>query len=107
MVTVDWKAPRPSGEGGLEGRVTNQDRQDRPDPIGKYARRLSDKVLIALHHACDQHDFEVAEELLHVLEMEMMLKRRPLTLDNRRARDQDTLVAAYERLWQLQHPDDR
>ena len=87
--------------------MTNQDRQDRrrPDPIGRYTRRLSDKVLIALHHACDQHDFEVAEELLHVLEM--MLKRRPLTLDNRRSRDQDTLVAAYERLWQLQHPDDR
>ena len=35
-----------------------------------------------------------------------MLKRQPLTLDNRRARDQDTLVAAYERLWQLRHPDE-
>jgi len=91
-------------QGGVEGRVTNQDRR-RPDPIGRYTRRLSDKVLIALHHACDQHDFEVAEQLQHVLEM--MLKRRPLTLDNRRTRDQDTLVAAYERLWQLQHPDDR
>ena len=87
--------------------MTNQDRQDRrrPDPIGRYTRRLSDKVLIAFHHACDQHDFEVAERLLHVLEM--MLKRQPLTLDNRRARDRETLVAAYERLWQLRHPDDR
>jgi len=87
--------------------VTNQDRQDRrrPDPIGRYTRRLSDKVLIAFHHACDQHDFEVAEQLLHVLEM--MVKRQPLTLDNRRARDRETLVAAYERLWQLQHSDDR
>ena len=87
--------------------MTNQDRQDRrrPDPIGRYTRRLSDKVLIAFHHACDQHDFEVAEQLQHVLEM--MLKRQPLTLDNRRARDRETLVAAHERLWQLQHPDDR
>ena len=86
--------------------MTNQDRQDRrrPDPIGRYTRRLSDKVLIAFHHACDQHDFEVAEQLLHVLEM--MLKRQPLTLGNRR-RDRETLVAAYERLWQLRHPDDR
>jgi len=91
-------------QGGVEGRVTNQDRR-RPDPIGRYTRRLSDKVLIAFHHACDQHDFEVAGQLLHV--REMMLKRLPLTLDNRRTRDQDTLVAAYERLWQLQHPDDR
>jgi len=87
--------------------VTNQDRQDRrePDPIGRYTRRLSDKVLIAFHNACDQRDFEVAEQLLHVLEI--MLKRRPLTLDNRRARDRETLVAAYERLWQLRHPDER
>jgi hypothetical protein len=87
--------------------VTNQDRQDRrrPDPIGRYTRRLSDKVLIAFHHACDQDDFEVAGQLLHVLET--MLTRRPLTLDNRRARDQDTLVAAHERLWQLRHPADR
>ena len=57
--------------------MTNQDRQDQrePSPIGRYTRRLSDKVLMAFHHACDQHDFEVAEQLLHVLEM--MLKRQP------------------------------
>ena len=73
--------------------------------VPRYTRRLSDKILIAFHHACDQHDFEVAEQLQHVLEM--MLKRQPLTLDNRRARDRETLVAAYERLWQLRHPDDR
>ena len=47
----------------------------------------------------------MAVQLLHVLEM--MLKRQPLTLDNRRARDRETLVAAYERLWQLRHPDER
>jgi hypothetical protein len=32
----------------------------------RYTRRLSDKVLIAFHHACDQSDFEVAEQLLHM-----------------------------------------
>ena len=42
----------------------------------RYSRRLSDKILIAFHHACDQADFEVAEQLLHILEM--MLTRRPL-----------------------------
>ena len=31
----------------------------------RYSRRLSDKILIAFHHACDQSDFEVAEQLLH------------------------------------------
>ena len=35
----------------------------------RYSRRLSDKILIAFHHACDQGDFEVAEQLLHILEM--------------------------------------
>jgi len=68
----------------------------------RYTRRLSDKVLIAFHHACDQADFEVAEQLLHVLEM--MLSRRPLTPDGTRRRNMESLVAAHERLWHLRHP---
>ena len=69
----------------------------------RYSRRLSDKILIAFHHACDQADFEVAEQLLHVLEM--MLTRRPLTPDGTRRRNMESLVAAHERLWHLRHPD--
>jgi hypothetical protein len=68
----------------------------------RYSRRLSDKILIAFHHACDQSDFEVAEQLLHVLEM--MLTRRPLTPDGTRRRNMESLVAAHERLWHLRHP---
>jgi hypothetical protein len=68
----------------------------------RYSRRLSDKVLIAFHHACDQADFEVAEQLLHILEM--MLTRRPLTPDGTRRRNMESLVAAHERLWHLRHP---
>jgi hypothetical protein len=68
----------------------------------RYSRRLSDKILIAFHHACDQGDFEVAEQLLHVLEM--MLTRRPLTPDGTRRRNMESLVAAHERLWYLRHP---
>ena len=30
----------------------------------RHSRRLSDKILIAFHHACDQADYEVAEQLL-------------------------------------------
>ncbi len=73
-------------------------------PVGapRYSRRLSDKILIAFHHACDQSDFEVAEQLLHVLEM--MLTRRPLTPDGTRRRNMESLVAAHERLWHLRHP---
>jgi len=70
--------------------------------VPRYTRRLSDKILIAFHHACDQADFEVAEQLLHVLEM--MLTRRPLTPDGTRRRNMESLVAAHERLWHLRHP---
>ena len=68
----------------------------------RYSRRLSDKILIAFHHACDQGDYEVADQLLHILEM--MLTRRPLTPDGTRRRNMESLVAAHERLWHLRHP---
>jgi len=70
----------------------------------RYSRRLSDKILIAFHQACDQADFEIAEQLLHILEM--MLRRRPLTPDTNRRRTMESLVAAHERLWYLRHPTD-
>jgi hypothetical protein len=68
----------------------------------RYTRRLSDKILIAFHHACDQGDLEVAEQLLHVLDM--MMTRSPLTPDGTRRRHIEGLIAAHERLWHLQHP---
>ena len=70
--------------------------------VQRYTRRLSDKILVAFHSACDQADCEVAEQLLHVLEM--MLTRRPLNPDGTRRRNMESLVAAHERLWQLRHP---
>jgi hypothetical protein len=68
----------------------------------RYSRRLSDKILIAFHHACDQGDFEVGGQLLNILEM--MLTRRPFTPDGTRRRTMENLVAAHERLWHLRHP---
>jgi hypothetical protein len=67
----------------------------------RYSRRLSDKILIAFHQACDQGDFDVAAELLEILDT--MLKR-PSYEGNRR-RSEDGLVAAHERLWHLRHSD--
>lgn len=69
----------------------------------RYTRRLSDKVLIAFHQACDQGDFEVAEQLLRVLET--MVMRRPNVPDVNRRRHIESLVAAHERLWVLRHPE--
>ena len=84
---------------------TDDEELGREQPTGftpRYSRRLSDKILIAFHHACDQADFEVAEQLLLVLEK--MLTRRPLTPDGTRRRNMESLVAAHERLWYLRHP---
>ena len=75
----------------------------RAGSIPRQGRRLSDKILVAFHQACDQADFEVAEQLLRVLEM--MLTRRPVSPDINRRRNIETLVAAHERLWHLRHPE--
>lgn len=71
----------------------------------RHTRRLSDKILIAFHHACDQGDYEVAEELLRILEM--MLTRRPVSPDANRRKNMESLVAAHERLWLLRHPENK
>jgi hypothetical protein len=69
----------------------------------RYSRRLSDKILIAFHHACDQADYEIAEQLLHILEN--MLTRRTVPPDANRRKTIESLVAAHERLWHLRHPE--
>jgi hypothetical protein len=38
------------------------------DNLPRQKRRVSDKVLMAFHTACDQSDFEVASRLPDVLE---------------------------------------
>lgn len=68
----------------------------------RHSRRLSDKVLVAFHHACDTQDLETATELLRTLEN--MLTRRPSSPDGNRRRNMESLVAAHERLWHLRHP---
>lgn len=70
--------------------------------LPRNTRRLSDKVLVAFHHACDTSDLEIAEQLLRILEV--MLTRRPVNADGNRRRNLEGLVAAHERLWHLRHP---
>ncbi len=70
--------------------------------VPRHSRRLSDKILVAFHHACDVMDLEVAEQLLRLLEM--MTTRRPRPEDGNRRRSIEGLVAAHERLWHLRHP---
>jgi hypothetical protein len=66
-----------------------------------HTRRLSDKILMAFHQSCDQGDYEVAEQLLKIVEM--MLARRPV-ISERRHREMEAVVAGHERLWHLRHP---
>jgi len=76
---------------------------DAPSPVPRYTRRLSDKILIAFHQACDQRDLEVAEDLLRILEI--VISRRDLHPAQNRRKNMESLVAAYERLWHLRHRD--
>jgi hypothetical protein len=79
------------------------DREPLPIAATRNTRRLSDKILLAFHQACDQRDFEVADRLLRVLEM--MLSRPGVTSGGDRRRNTESLVAAHTRLWLLRHPD--
>ncbi len=71
--------------------------------VPRHSRRLSDKILVAFHHACDVMDLEVADQLLRLLET--MTTRRPRPEDGNRRRSIEGLVAAHERLWHLRHPE--
>ena len=82
--------------------TTDEPVRDAAGSLPRQGRRLSDKVLIAFHHACDVSDFDVADQLLVALEV--MLTRRPYTADVGRRRGMESLVAAHERLWRLRHP---
>jgi hypothetical protein len=90
------------GEDRLEGQPAREAPRS-ASAAPRHTRRLSDKILIAFHQACDQGDFEVAEELLRTLEK--MLSRRSTMPDHNRRKNMESLVAAHERLWLLRHPE--
>jgi len=73
-----------------------------PPPGPRYTRRLTDKILIAFHHACDLRDIEVAGDLLGVLEF---LIKRTTRLPGTERRAEESLIAAHERLWMLRRPE--
>ena len=68
----------------------------------RYGRRLSDRILAAFDAACNAGDFQVAEQLLHVLKMTL---GRPPPGNGRDRRSEATkLTTAYERLALLRQP---
>ena len=72
-------------------------------PFPRYSRRLASKIMVAFDHACDQYQFEVAEQLLAVMETAMLHRRVPA--DGTQRRNVEMLVAAHEKLWHLRHPE--
>jgi hypothetical protein len=65
----------------------------------KYGRRLTDKILIAFHHACDSEDILTAEDLLGTLGR---LIARPMLHQNvDRRKIAETLADANYRLGDL------
>ncbi|WP_158805823.1 hypothetical protein [Acidisoma sp. L85] len=74
------------------------------EAIPRGNRRLSDKILLAFHQACDQHNFPVALKLLHILETMVSATSRSREIDFRKS--VNLVVAAHERLWHIRHAQD-
>lgn len=70
-----------------------------PTPGLRRSRRLSDKILMTFHAACDVREFNVAKQLLGTLEW--LLRRSGFRSPVDRRRNMEALVAAHERLWSL------
>ena len=69
----------------------------------QHARSLSDRLFGAFHQACDISDLEVAEQLLVILEK--VLNNPFSNKKSNQPRSIESLVAAFERLWYLRHPE--
>jgi hypothetical protein len=85
----------PADEGGSAPQATAR--------RGPRRRRLSDKLLVAFHQACDHGELEVASELLRILET-VIARPAPHVMRDRR-QVVESLVAAHHRLWELRHPE--
>ena len=91
-IEADTAKPAALGRGRNRSARAGTRKVEAPTASEPPQRRLSDKVLLAFDQACDQRNLEAAEQLVRVLET-----------THRRGHERATLVAAYERLWKLQH----
>jgi hypothetical protein len=74
-----------------------------PESTKTYqGRRLTDKLLLLFHEACDQGKYDVARQLLAIVEDILRNPQRSPEEPNRR-KSIRSLVAAHERLWNLIH----
>lgn len=68
----------------------------------RSGRRLTDRILTAVHAACDHGELDVAVELLRIVEA--LATRRSQEPESSRRRLMEAVVAAHARLWHLRHP---
>lgn len=78
---------------------------EKADPAAapRSRRGAADRILTAVHAACDQGELDIAWHLLRALEPLVTRRPQPSTASQRRL--QEALVAAHERLWHLRHPE--
>lgn len=65
-----------------------------------FQRRLTDKLLIIINHACKVGELEIAQNVLLILDE--LLERPDIHLKDRRKLS-ESMVMAHERLWFLRH----
>ena len=75
---------------------------DQAEPRPRGQRSLSEKILVAFHHACDSRDVEAAERLLQSANASLTGNTKMSPSRLRWARE--GIVAAHERLWLLKQP---
>jgi hypothetical protein len=78
--------------------MTRQGRQLGAGLDAAFGRRLTDKLLLAFHQACEQQDLEAARRLLDVLDLMWL---READAPRGRRRGGNYLVPARERFWHL------
>jgi len=64
--------------------------------LPQYTRRLSDKILMAFNQACEQHAVEVAELLIHALELALTREGGLGKTDNRK--NLEAVFEAFDKL---------
>ena len=69
-----------------------------------HNRRLTDKIILCVHAACDQDNTSVAMELLIILDN--FIKNHTYS-DVEKRKIAYSTVAAHERIWALRHEEEQ
>ncbi len=74
-----------------------------PNAAPRQNRKLPERILVAVHQACDLGDLDVAAQLL--LTLESVIIQKGLKTHPQHRRTMESMIAAHHRLWQLRLDD--